>query len=163
MSIVLATILLAAAAPAAPSAPAPGSPEAAVAEIYARYSEPAGPAPSWTYPIFTSQVGNLIGHWRSVSAQDEPDELSDGDWLCLCQDYDRAAFRAVVQSKRQARGGTQVAVRLDLGHGQHRDLQLLLKRERGAWKLDDLYGAPDFPNGLKQKLQEVIIVASMPG
>lgn len=161
MSAVLATILLASAA--VPAAPPPGSPEAAVAEFYARYKEPANPTPPWVYPIFTSQVSNLIGHWRRVSPQDEPDELSDGDWLCLCQDYDQAAFSAVVQSKRQVKAGVQVDVRLDLGDGQHRDLQLILKRERGAWKLDDLYGAPDFPNGLKQKLQEVIIVESMPG
>jgi hypothetical protein len=152
MSAVLATALLAAA-----------SPEAAVAEIYAPYSAPTTATASWDYPIFSTQVSNLIAHWRRVAPQDEPDELDDGDWLCLCQDYDRAAFSAVVQSKRQVKGGVQLAIRLDLGHGQHRDLQLILKREGGAWKLDDLYGAPDFPNGLKQKLQEVIIVESMPG
>lgn len=161
MSAVLATILLASAA--VPAAPPPASPEAAIAEIYARYKAPANPTPPWAYPIFTSQVTNLIGHWRRIAPQDEPDELSDGDWLCLCQDYDQAAFRAVVQSKRQVKAGVQVDVRLDLGEGQHRDLQLILRREGRAWKLDDLYGAPDFPNGLKQKLQEVIIVGSMPG
>lgn len=159
MSAILATILLASAA----AAPQPGTPEAAVADIYARYKEPANPTPPWAYPIFTTQVSNLIGHWRRVSPQDEPDELSDGDWLCLCQDYDQAAFSAVVQAKRPVKAGVQVDVRLALGGGQHRDLQLVLKREGGVWKLDDLYSAPDFPNGLKQKLQEVIIVESMPG
>jgi hypothetical protein len=38
----------------------------------------------------------------------------------------------------------------------------VLKREAGTWKLDDIYAAPDFPNGLKQKLQETILEAATP-
>jgi hypothetical protein len=56
----------------------------------------------------------------------------------------------------------QVSVRLDLGYNTRREAQLVLKREGGAWKLDDLYAAPDFPSGLKQKLQETILEESTP-
>jgi hypothetical protein len=151
MSIVVASILLAAA-----------TPEAAVAAIYAPYSGPTTATASWDYPIFTKQTADLIAHWRRVTPQDEPDALSDGDWLCLCQDFDSKAFKAEVLSKREARGGTHVSVRLDLGHGTRREAQLVLKREGGAWKLDDIHAAPDFPNGLKQKLQETILEESTP-
>lgn len=152
-----AAIILAAAAPAAED------PEAAVAAIFAPYSGPAtGTTASWDYPIYSRQTAELIGRWRAVDPKDEPDALSDGDWLCLCQDFDRQAFRATVVAQRAARGGTLVSVRLELGAGARRDAQLVLKREGGTWKLDDLYAAPDFPNGLKQKLQETILEDSVP-
>ncbi|MFT4028041.1 MAG: DUF3828 domain-containing protein [Novosphingobium sp.] len=161
MSAILAAILLAA-APAVPAVPAPGSPEAAVAAIYAPYSGPADATPSWERPVYSRQITGLIARWRTVTPQDEPDALSDGDWLCLCQDFDNQAFKAAVVSKRQLRGGTmQVAVRLDLGDDARRDVRLLLKREGGAWKIDDLYASPDFPNGLRQKLQETILEDSI--
>lgn len=156
MGTTLAAIVLAAATLQA------GSPEAAVAAIYAPYSGPTTATASWDYPIFTKQTAELIAHWRRVTPQDEPDALSDGDWLCLCQEFDNKAFKAEVLSKREARGGTQVSVRLDLGYDTRREAQLVLKREGGAWKLDDLYAAPDFPNGLKQKLQETILEESTP-
>lgn len=156
MSTILAAVLLAAA-----GAPA-GTPEAAVAAIYAPYSGPASTTASWDYPIYTRQTADLIAHWRRITPQDETDELSDGDWLCLCQDFDSQAFKAEVLTRRDVRGEARLAVRLDLGHGARRDVQMVLKREGGAWKLDDLYAAPDFPNGLRQKLQEVILEASIP-
>lgn len=155
MSAVLATILLAA-------APAAGTPEAEVAAIYAPYAGPSSATASWDYPIYTKQTAELIAHWRRVSPQDEPDALSDGDWLCLCQDFDAQSFKAEVLSRREGRGGVQLSVRLDLGLATKREAQLVLKREGGAWKLDDIYAAPDFPNGLKQKLQETILEESIP-
>jgi hypothetical protein len=156
-SVTMFSLMLAAAAPAAA-----GSPEAAVAAIYAPYAVPTTATPSWEYPIYTRQTAELIAHWRRVTPQDEPDALSDGDWLCLCQDFDAKAFTAQVVSKREARGETLVTVRLGLGFETKREAQLVLKREGGAWKLDDLYAAPDFPNGLKQKLQETILEESIP-
>jgi hypothetical protein len=156
MGMTLAAIVLAAATPQA------GSAEAAVAAIYAPYSGPTTATASWDYPIFTKQTAELIAHWRRVTPQDEPDALSDGDWLCLCQEFDNKAFKLEVLSKRETRGGVQVSVRLDLGYNPRREAQLVLKREGGAWKLDDLYAAPDFPSGLKQKLQETILEESTP-
>ena len=157
MPIATLAALLLAAAPAQA-----GTPEAAVAAIYAPYSGPTTATASWDHPIFTRQTADLITRWRAVTPKDEPDALSDGDWLCLCQDFDNKAFRATVLSKREGRGGTLVTVRLDLGDNTRRDAQLALKREGGAWKLDDVYAAPDFPNGLKQKLQETILEESIP-
>lgn len=154
----VATGLMLAAATASPG----GTAEAAVAAIYAPYSGPVTATAAWEYPIFSKQTAALIARWRMVTPQDEPDALSDGDWLCLCQEFDNKAFKAAVLSQREARGGTQVAVRLDLGFGARRDVQLELKREGEVWRLDDLYGAPDFPNGLKQKLQETILEESIP-
>lgn len=155
-----AAIILAAASPQAGTFT--GSPEGAVTAIFAPYSAPATATASWDYPIYSQQIAELIARWRAVTPQDEPDALSDGDWLCLCQEFDRSAFRTTVLSKRTDRGRTVVSVRLDLGHGAQRTAQMVLKREGGAWKLDDLYAAPDFPNGLKQKLQETILEASIP-
>lgn len=164
MSTILAAIVLAAApvASTAPAVPTAGSPEAAVAAIYAPYSGPIDATPSWEYPVYSKQIIDLIAKWRTVTPQDEPDALSDGDWLCLCQEFDNKAFKATVVSTRQLRGAVQVSVRLDLGYNTKRDARLILKREGGAWKLDDLYASPDFPNGLRQKLQEVILEESLP-
>jgi hypothetical protein len=173
MSAFLTAILLMAAPTpqTALAAQTASTPEAAVAAIFAPYSQPpATPATpplsvsnaSWDYPIYSKQTAELIARWRAVTPQDEPDALSDGDWLCLCQDFDRQAFKATVTSKREAHGGTLVAVELDLGGAQRRSAQLVLKRESGVWKLDDIYAAQDFPNGLKQKLQETIVEASIP-
>jgi hypothetical protein len=158
MSGFLVSVILA----AAPAPLAAGTPEAAVAAIFAPYSRPTTATPSWDYPIYSKQTSALIARWRAVSPQDEPDALSDGDWLCLCQDFDAKAFKATVISKHEARGGAQVSVRLDIGNNAQRTAQLVLKRESGGWKLDDLYAAPDFPNGLKQKLQETILEDSIP-
>lgn len=147
---------------AAPAPQAAGTPEAAVAAIFAPYSGPTTATASWDYPIYSKQTAELIGRWRAVTPQDEPDALSDGDWLCLCQEFDNKAFKVTVLAKREVRGGTQILVQLDLGDGARRNAQLVLKREGGVWKLDDIYAAPDFPNGLKQKLQETILEAAVP-
>lgn len=157
---IAAAIILAAASPAAGASA--GTPEAAVAAIFAPYSGPTTATASWDYPIYSQQTAQLIGRWRAVTPKDEPDALSDGDWLCLCQEFDNKTFKATILSKHAGRGGTVVSVRLDLGFDARRTAQLVLKREGGAWKLDDLYAAPDFPNGLKQKLQETILEASIP-
>jgi hypothetical protein len=155
-----AAIILAAASPQ--TGTPPDTLDVAVAAIFAPYSGPSTATASWGYPIYSQQTAQLIGRWRAVTPQDEPDALSDSDWLCLCQEFDREAFKAAILSKRAGRGGTVVSVQLDLGHGARRGAQLVLKREGGIWKLDDLYATPDFPNGLKQKLQETILENSVP-
>src|ERR1700712_3650886 len=114
MSALLASVILAAATPLA------GTPEAAVAAIFAPYSGPTTATASWDYPIYSRQTAQLIARWRAVAPQDEPDALSDGDWLCLCQEFDNKAFKAAILSKREVVGGTQVSVGLDLGFGGRR-------------------------------------------
>ncbi|MDB5725605.1 MAG: hypothetical protein JWQ16_2359 [Novosphingobium sp.] len=160
----VAALALAAASPGASEASSPfaDTPEAAIAAIFAPYSGPTTATASWDYPIYSQQTAALIARWRAVASKDEPDALSDGDWLCLCQDFNHQAFKATILLKRAARGGTAVSVNLDLGGHERRSAQLVLKREAGTWKLDDIYAATDFPNGLKQKLQETILEAAIP-
>ena len=143
--------------------PAANTPEAAVAAIYAHYNGPVSASPPWDYPIYSRQMMELIADWRRSAPTDEPDALSDGDWLCLCQEFERGKVVHQVRSRRPLRsGGVEVTVKLDLGHQVTRDLRLLLKRENGAWRLDDLYGTPDLPRGLRQKLRETIVENSVP-
>jgi hypothetical protein len=138
----------------ATASPAVGSPEAAIASIYAPYHEEGAGTASWEYPIYTTELTRLIERWLAVVPDDEPDELNDGDWLCQCQDWDAKSFRAVVTRRRALRGGgVQVSVRLDLGEGERRTARLVLRREAGVWRVDNLF-ASDFPRGLRQAIRE---------
>ncbi len=144
---IISALALVAAAPAA-------TPEATITAIYAPYSEEGAGTASWEFPIYTAEVIQLIDRWLAVLPADEPDELNDGDWLCQCQDWDAKRFRAVVTGRRALRRGlVQVSVRLDLGHGERQTARFLLRREAGAWKVDNLFAA-DFPRGLKQAIRE---------
>lgn len=107
------------------SAPAPETDratlDAMVAGIYRSYSQEVHATPSWEYPAFSNEVAALIAHWRRVTPKDEPDRLSDGDWFCLCQDWDRRAFSATIRTRRfDGRNAARIGVRVDLGHGQRR-------------------------------------------
>jgi hypothetical protein len=91
-----------------------------------------------------------------VTPHDEVDDLSDGDWLCLCQDWEPRQFRATVVSKRAVRPGlVETSVRINLGGGTTRTARLEMKREGPAWKIDDMFSS-DYPRGLKQALRETI-------
>jgi hypothetical protein len=128
-----------------------------VREMFRPYRGRTTSKSSWEYPIFSAETAALIAHWVRVQPKDEPDELNDGDWFCLCQDFDAKAFRAVPQPARLVRPGVaEVQVRVNLGFGESRSERLVLKKEAGAWRLDDLQASPDFPRGLKQKLRETI-------
>jgi hypothetical protein len=154
MSAILSSLLLAGAAlPAADRAAI----DARVRAIFQPYSGPVTTRAAWDYPVFSRETAGLIAHWKRVQPKDEPDALNDGDWFCLCQDFDREAFRAVVgPPMRIAPGLAEVRVRLSLGFGERRAARLVLKREANGWRLDDLVAAPDFPRGLKRKLRETI-------
>lgn len=130
--------------------------DALVAGIYQPYSQEVHATPSWEYPVFSREVSALIAHWRRVTPSDEPDRLSDGDWFCLCQDWDHRAFRAAILSRGQnGRDRARLAVRVDLGHGQTRDLRMAFRREGGEWRLDDIF-ARDYPGGLKRTIRQTI-------
>lgn len=154
MSAILSSLLLAGAAlPAADRAVI----DARVRAIFRRYNGPVSTRASWDYPVFSAETAALIAHWKRVQPKDEPDALNDGDWFCLCQDFDRKAFRAVTEPPtRIAPGLAEVRVRLSLGFGARREARLVMKREANGWRLDDLVAAPDFPRGLKRKLRETI-------
>lgn len=154
MSAILSSLLLAGAAlPAADRAAI----DARVRAIFRPYSGPVTTLASWDHPAFSAETAALIAHWKRVQPRDEPDALNDGDWFCLCQDFDRKAFRAVAGPPiRMAPGLAEVRVRLSLGFGERREARLVMKREANGWRLDDLVATPDFPRGLKRKLRETI-------
>jgi hypothetical protein len=133
--------------------------EERVVEIFAPYRA-ADVAPAWEQPIYTAEVAALIAEWRAVAPHDEPDALSDGDWLCQCQDWNEEAFTATITSI-DAIGAdrAEVEVDVDLGFAEPasslRRERLVLKREDGVWKIDDLV-AESFAAGLKQALRETI-------
>ena len=152
---VLSSLLLAGAAlPAADRAAI----DSRVQGIFRTYTLPASPTPVWDKPIFSAETAALIAHWKRVMPADEPDALNDGDWFCLCQDYDQKGFSATPSPARLLRGGAaEVRVRVNLGFGEVRDERLVLKKgPGGAWLIDDLFARPDFPRGLKAKLRETI-------
>ena len=127
-----------------------------VFEIYHPYTRPMTSTSPWERPIFTAEINALVRQWRRVTPQDEIDDLSDGDWLCLCQDWEPSRFVAMVTAKRAVRPGTvEATVRINLGEGAPRTARLQMKREGPAWKIDDMFSS-DYPRGLKQALRETI-------
>lgn len=128
----------------------------ALAAIYRPYTVEAAQPAVWERPLFTAEVRQLIARWKQVMPQDEVDDLNDGDWLCLCQDWDPKKFSAVPRAYRALPGGvTEVTMAIDLGIGQQRSARLMLRREGSEWKIANLLAA-DFPRGLMQALRETI-------
>lgn len=156
----LATIslLLLAASAGAPSPAAREAIETEVTGIFGPYRNPAAVA-AWDYPIYSAEVTALIERWKAVRPQDEPDALSDGDWLCQCQDWNHRRFLATIISIGMTVEGTaEVDLILDLGRSgtdAARVARLVLKREQGEWKVDDIVG-DDLSEGLKLALREAI-------
>lgn len=108
----------------------------------------------WDRPIFAQDLTALIARWKKSIPEDEPDGLNDGDWLCLCQDWDHTRFRVTTLGRRSlGAGAAELQLRIDLGIGQTRNARLLLRREAGGWKIADLFSS-DFPEGLRTALVE---------
>ena len=155
MPIVLLSSALMLAATALPAADVVAL-DTAIAGVYRPYAKAVNETASWDYPIYSREAATLIAHWQRAALDDEPDALNDGDWLCMCQDFDAKAFRVIPRSHMPLGGdAAEVAIRIELGWNQFRDARMQFRREAGNWRLDDLYGA-DFPRGLKQKLRETI-------
>jgi hypothetical protein len=143
--------------------PNPPPPEQAallrtVETLFKPYSRPATqrtPA-VWQRPIWSRETAALIARWRRSTPSDEVDDLSDGDWLCQCQDWDEHAFKLTVrQPQLDAAGHAAVDVRFQLSPGEWRSARLLMNLEGGAWKLDDILAA-DFASGLKATIHRTI-------
>ncbi len=133
--------------------------DGAVAQIFAPYRHAATSSQaisSQDYRGFSAETSALIAHWARVTPKDEVDDLSDGDWFCLCQDWDARTFRATILTREVlAPDRVQYRLRLNLGWHARRDERLVFRREARGWRLDDLY-ASDYPRGLKQALRETI-------
>jgi Protein of unknown function (DUF3828) len=129
--------------------------DAAVAAIFAPYRKTDMSQSAFERPIWSAETAALIARWRRVTPQDEVDDLSDADWLCMCQDWDAARFRAVVTGRRAlAAGVAEVTVRMSNG-GTPEMERMRFRREGGRWRLDDMV-ARDFPRGIKQALRDTI-------
>jgi hypothetical protein len=157
---VLAGLLLAGAAMSAHDRAAV---DAMVLSIYQPYSRSSasddnGGAANWEQPIFSAGTAALIAHWVRVQPKDGPDDLNDGDWFCMCQDYDNKKFRATIGAHRQLRPNVmQVQVSVDLGTGDpRRNLRFIFNREGRSWKLDNIFARDGFENGLKVALRRTI-------
>jgi hypothetical protein len=153
----LAAAIIALAASAAALAPADRvAIDRAVAGMYRPYTIGAASAAVWQRPIFARDTAALIARWQRVMPQGELDGLNDGDWLCLCQDWDHARFRVTTLGRQTlGPGAAEVRLAIQLGNGQRREARLRLLREAAGWRIDDLF-ASDFPRGLKQALRETI-------
>gem|GEM_PF-1674339 len=152
-----ATIMTFAAAASAVLAPADRQAiDRAVASYYRPYTIGRASAAVWERPIFARDIAALVAHWRRVMPADDLDGLNDGDWLCLCQDWDHSKFRVTTLERRALGPDTaEVRLRIDLGIGQTREARLLLRREARIWRIENLF-AQDFPQGLQQALRETI-------
>jgi len=152
----LAPLLLAAAAPPAADRTAI---EQQVVGIYAPYAVAGNEAAAWDYPIYSAELTALIARWNAVKPKGELDGMYEADWLCLCQDWQPDSFQATIVSIAMTDADTaEVELTLDLGFGgpeggAHQHLRL--KREQGAWKIDDIV-AEGLDKGLKQALRETI-------
>ena len=157
--MILASIVPLILAAAAPSADDRGAIEEAVVGIFAPFTT-ENPGASWDFPVYSGEVTALIAKWKSVIPESEPDGLNDGDWLCQCQDWDASAFTAMITSVGMTGPDTaEVEMSLDLGLGAGeapRRERLVLQREGGTWKIDDIVAEPSFPRGLRQALHETI-------
>ena len=150
----------------APSDTDRGAIEERFVEIYRPYMAGSGGAPAQSMAIYSAELTALIAQWQSAAPQDEPDALSDGDWLCQCQEWDGLGFQATIVSIGMASENVaEVDVSVDLGVGggpeAARAVRLITTREEGAWKVDDMV-ADSFPTGLKQVMRETIAATGPP-
>lgn len=151
-AMTLAALLLAG---ATPSAAERAALDTEVNRIYGFYRHDTDHLAAWERANFSAQTAALIARWRRVNPTGEVDDLSGGDWFCLCQDWE--GMRWWIAARRfQAPGKASVTVRLTFGGANRRDARLVFVREAGRWKVDDLFAANDFPRGLKQALRETI-------
>ena len=132
--------------------------DAMVLSMYQPYTRGGSAGAVWDQPIFSSEVTSLIAHWKRVQPKDEPDELNDGDWFCMCQDWEASKFRVNIGARRMLRRNVaQVQVGVDLGTGfERRNMRLVFNREGRSWKLDNIYARNGFERGLKVALRRTI-------
>jgi len=150
---VLAALLLA----AAPLAPVDTRAiDAVVARIFGRFNRDNDATAAWELPVWSAQTAALIRHWQRVMPEGELDGLNDAEWFCGCQDWDSKAFRATTVSRTVvATGVVHVRLKLALGGGTVRVERLVLRKEKGVWRVDDLF-AEGFETGLKAALRQTI-------
>jgi hypothetical protein len=164
MLLATMSLLLLAASAGAPSAADREALETRVTEVFGPYRSPAV-VPASDYRIYSAEVAALIETWKAVRSQEEPDALSDGDWLCQCHDWNHRRFlTTIISIGMNVDGSADVDLILDLGRSgteAARVARLVFKREQGEWKVDDVVG-DSLPEGLKHALRETIAAHEAP-
>ena len=130
----------------------------AVERLFRPYSKPptAQVQAVWERPIWSRETATLIARWRKITPEDEVDDLSDGDWLCQCQDWDEHAFRLKIVSREiDPTGHTAVEVLLNIAPGPAKSIRLLMVDERDGWKLDD-FVERGLNAGIQDELRRVV-------
>ncbi len=131
----------------------------AITRIFGPYKLEDNRKAIWDQPFFSVSARQLIREWQPTLKNDEVSDLSSGDWLCQCQDYDFAAFKVTRKSyKTITTNKVRATITMDLGSNEKRKTDLILVRERGQWEIDDVIST-DFPNGVKSALKAEIEAA----
>lgn len=169
LTALAALVLLAACGrPSDPAAERAAAINAAIAAIYAPFTQSPEDAPDpYDRPIYSAETETLIQRWQAHRDADEVDAVSEADFLCECQDWDPAVFRASV-IKLASLDFTHATATLDvrLTRTQIQKIALRLVKQGNAWKLDDIIGIdgitgrPD--DGLKMTLRKTISAQASP-
>jgi hypothetical protein len=130
--------------------------DAAVTRIFAPYKlEDSGKA-IWEQPFFSAATRILITQWQRSTPKNEVTDLSGGDWLCQCQDWDFAAFKVTKKRyKSLSPAKVEAVVEMDLGFDERRTTTFLLVLEKGRWEIDDVI-TPSSPKGVKSEMRAEI-------
>jgi Protein of unknown function (DUF3828) len=116
--------------------------DAVVRSVLAPYANPRIVAPNYfTAPPWTTRTRALIRAWQDApkSANTDVTPLSEGDWLCQCQDWDSAAFRVQsVRTTKMTQDRVIAEVRYAISRTDARRLRFVMQQEGGQWRIDDL-------------------------
>ncbi len=121
--------------------------------LYAPYRAATPPQGDADPRLYSVRTRALIAQWKAKRPADELTDLADADWLCQCQDWDSRAFRAVPGAMRAtAPGRAEVELTTRLAANAQQRLRLILVREGGQWRVDDLHFNADPRNALRARL-----------
>lgn len=134
MSVLLAALLAAAAAPPAES------PRGFVERLYSGYRDPDHDPLARPEQVFAPALVAAIGEDRRLSSEEVG--YMDADPLCQCQDA--AGLKAAIGEVRPSgRRQATARVRIDFGGSDRRDLRLELLRTAAGWRIADIATAEE--------------------
>jgi hypothetical protein len=142
-------LALVAAAPAAPSAAI----DSTLTRAYGGYLTDKGPSGGdWDQPVFSVATTALIRQWDKHNGE-ELTGLTSYGWFCECQDWQAKKFRWKRTALRSLSADkVEVKVSVDPGFGEFVAQRLILVREGGRWRIDDLF-SKSAPRGIKAEMR----------
>ncbi len=141
MWLVAFSILISAAT--GPTTPHADSIPAFIAEIYGPYFSEGDPRHRpWSQgyedrPIWSAQTTALFKTWRRLPK--EADSINDQDGLCDCQARNGRFDAHVLATEQPDRDHALVDIETENGTVGPTRLRLSIVRERGRWRLEDVY------------------------